>query len=634
MSTLNKYPLWKNVLLILLVLIGFIYAMPNLFPEQPTVQISPVAMANTDMPLLNAKVDTLIKQGQIHPISEESEKQTLFLRFKNTDIQLKAKDILSAALGDDYTVAVNLLSTTPKWMQAIGALPMKLGLDLRGGVHFALEVDINSVITQRMQGLVKNISENLQRANIRYTELIATNDPSSRGVAAPSSQQLQLQFRDASSLDQAKRLLEHQFPAFLWITQASNQRYQLSLQWTEQGLTNLRQSAIDQTINTLRNRINELGIAEPIVQQQGRNRILVDLPGVQDIARAQQILGGTATIEFRLMDVLHDPQRAQSSGVVPAESQLYRYQNQPVLLNKQVILTGNSITDSSTSFDESGRSAVSISLGGGGESYFHQITGENVGKPLAIVYVETKTTTQTVNGKLTHVPHKVERVISIATIQTALPPNFQVTGLSNTQEALNLSLLLRAGALPAPIYVVEQRTIGPQLGAENIHKGFISIVVGLSLAVFFMAMYYGVFGLIADIALAMNVVLLVALLSLLGMTLTLPGMAGIVLTVGMAVDANVLIFERIREELRNGASPQASIHAGYDRALATIIDANVTTLIAALVLFGIGTGSIKGFAVTLTFGLLTSMLTGVMLTRALVNAWYGGRPVKHLPIGI
>lgn len=609
--------------MVLLVILGFIYAIPNLFPEQPAVQISPVAAATTNMTLLNSKVETLIKAGQFHPISQENDKQTIFLRFKNTDVQLKAKDSLSAALGDDYTVAVNLLPSTPKWMQTIGALPMKLGLDLRGGVHFALEVDLNSVITQRLQGLLKNISENLQQANIRYTELI------------PENKQLHLLFRDASNLDKAKHLLGRQFPDFLLTTtQGKNQPYQLSLQWTEQGLNHLRQLAIDQTINTLRNRINELGIAEPIVQQQGRNRILVDLPGVQDIARAQQVLGGTATIEFRLVDVNHDARIAQSSGVVPPDSQLYHYQNQPVLLSKQVILTGNSITDASTSFDESGRSAVSISLGGGGESYFHRITGENVGKPLAIVYVETKAIAKTVAGKVIHIPHKVERVISIATIQTALPPNFQVTGLTNTQEALNLSLLLRAGALPAPIYVVEQRTIGPQLGAENIHKGFISIVVGLILAVVFMAIYYGIFGLIADIALAMNVVLLIALLSLLGMTLTLPGMAGIVLTVGMAVDANVLIFERIREELRNGVSPQASIHAGYDRALATIIDANVTTLIAALVLFGIGTGSIKGFAVTLTFGLLTSMLTGVMLTRALVNLFYGGRPIKRLPIGI
>lgn len=619
---LNKYPFWKNSVLLFLVVLGFIYALPNLFPEQPVVQISPVAGTNIDIGALNARIEQLVKAEDIHVVSQQMEKQTVVLRFKSTDIQLKAKDSLMSALGDDYTVAVNLLSSAPRWMQAVGALPMKLGLDLRGGVHFALEVDMNSIVAQRMQGLIKNIGENLQEANIQYSELTSAN------------QQVTMVFPDAVRLNQAKHLLERQFPDFTGITQRVNSRNQLSMQWTEQGLTRLRQAAIEQTMNTLRNRINELGVAEPIVQQQGRNRILVDLPGVQDIARAQQILGGTATIEFRLVDVTHDARVAQSSGVVPPHSQLYTYQNQPVLLSKQVILTGNSITDAATSFDESGRSAVSISLGGGGESYFHHITGENVGKPLAIVYVETKATTKKSGDKTTYIPHKVERVISIATIQTALPPNFQVTGLSDTQEALNLSLLLRAGALPAPIYVVEQRTIGPQLGAENIHKGLISISVGLMLAIIFMAIYYGVFGLIADIALVVNVVLLVALLSLLGMTLTLPGMAGIVLTVGMAVDANVLIFERIREELRNGTSPQASIHAGYDRALATIIDSNVTTLIAALVLFGIGTGSIKGFAVTLTFGLLTSMLTGVMLTRALVNAWYGARPIKRLPIGI
>ncbi|MEN9449657.1 MAG: protein translocase subunit SecD [Pseudomonadota bacterium] len=619
---LNKYPLWKNSLLLVLLILGFIYAAPNLFPEQPAVQISPsTAIMHVNLEALQTKVNALIKTVQISPVSEELNQQTLLLRFNNTDTQLKAKDILSSALGDDYTVAVNLLSSTPRWMQAIGASPMKLGLDLRGGVHFALEVDINNLVAQRMQGLAKNISENLQQARIRYLEL------------TPKEKQLSILFRDISSLTKAKSLLRQQFPAFDFAEATDNPK-QLVVVWSNQGLNSLRQLAIDQTINTLRNRINELGVAEPIVQQQGSNRILVDLPGVQDIARAQQILGGTATIEFRLVDTLHDPHLAQTNNLAPVGSQLYQYENQPVLLYKQVILTGNSITDASTSFDESGRSAVSISLGGGGESYFHQVTGENVGKPLAIVYVETKSSVKIVNGKITHIPRKVERIISIARIQTALPPNFQITGLTNPQEALNLSLLLRAGALPAPIYVVEQRTIGPQLGAENIHKGIISIVVGFILAVVFMAVYYGVFGVIADIALALNLVLLVALLSLLGMTLTLPGMAGIVLTVGMAVDANVLIFERIREELRNGVSPQSSIHAGYDRALITIIDANVTTLIVALILFGVGTGSIKGFAVTLTIGLLTSMLTGIMITRALINACYGGRPLKRLPIGI
>lgn len=619
---LNKYPLWKNVLLIVLLLLGFVYAAPNLFPEQPAVQISPsTAIMHVNLETLQSKVNNLMKAVQISPSKEELNHQTLILRFNNTDTQLKAKDILSSALGDDYTVAVNLLSSAPRWMQTIGATPMKLGLDLRGGVHFALEVDINNLIAQRMQGLAKNISENLQQARIRYLDL------------TPKEKQLSILFRDTKSFTQAKNLLQQQFPAFEF-NQATENPKQLLVIWSEQGLNNLRQLAIDQTINTLRNRINELGVAEPIVQQQGSNRILVDLPGVQDIARAQQILGGTATIEFRLVDTVHDAHLAQVSNISPANSQLYQYENQPVLLNKQVILTGNSITDASTSFDESGRSAVSISLGGGGESYFHQVTGENVGKPLAIVYVETKSSVKVVNGKMIHIPRKVERIISIARIQTALPPNFQVTGLINSQEALNLSLLLRAGALPAPIYVVEQRTIGPQLGAENIHKGVVSIIVGFILAVVFMAIYYGVFGVIADIALAVNLILLVALLSLLGMTLTLPGMAGIVLTVGMAVDANVLIFERIREELRNGVSPQSSIHAGYDRALITIIDANVTTLIVALILFGVGTGSIKGFAVTLTIGLLTSMLTGIMITRAIINACYGGRPLKRLPIGI
>ncbi len=619
---LNKYPLWKNVLLIVLLVLSFIYAAPNLFPEQPAVQISPLtAIMHVNLGALQSKVNNLMKSVQISLTKEELSHQTLILRFNNTDTQLKAKDILSSALGDDYTVAVNLLSSAPRWMQAIGATPMKLGLDLRGGVHFALEVDINNLIAQRMQGLAKNISENLQQVRIRYLDLTS------------KEKQLSILFRDSDSLTQAKRLLQQQFPGFEFSQASINSKLLLAV-WSEQGLNNLRQLAIDQTINTLRNRINELGVAEPIVQQQGSNRILVDLPGVQDIARAQQILGGTATIEFRLVDTLHDPHLAQVNNISPAGSRLYHYENQPVLLKKQVILTGNSITDASTSFDESGRSAVSISLGGGGESYFHQVTGENVGKPLAIVYVETKSSVKVVNGKMVHIPRKVERIISIARIQTALPPNFQVTGLTNPQEALNLSLLLRAGALPAPIYVVEQRTIGPQLGAENIHKGVISIVVGFILAVVFMAIYYGVFGVIADIALAINLILLVALLSLLGMTLTLPGMAGIVLTVGMAIDANVLIFERIRDGLRNGVSPQSSIHAGYDRALITIIDANVTTLIVALILFGVGTGSIKGFAVTLTIGLLTSMLTGIMITRAIINACYGGRPLKRLPIGI
>lgn len=617
---INKYPLWKNLLLVIILLLGVIYAAPNLFPENPAVQISVPTIIKNDTGLTD-KINQTLQAAGIKPVAIQAQNQNVLIRFHDTDTQLKARDIISNVLGDDYTVAVNLAPSVPEWLTSLGAQPMKLGLDLRGGVHFALEVDVNTLVKQRMEGIVKNISDALRQENIRYAAVFEQQN------------QVVVGFRDANAMNAAKDLLHRQFAELQFTPQTQGERLQLIGQWTQDGLSKLRQNAIEQTMTTLRNRVNELGVAEPIVQQQGPDRIAVDLPGVQDTARAQQVLGGTATLDFRLVDVTHDPRTAMN-GVVPAGSKLYNYDGRPVLLKDQVVLTGNSITGAMASFGEDGRPSVNINLGGGGESYFHRVTGENVGKPLAIVYVETKMVTQTINGNVIKTPKKIERVISVATIQSALPSNFQITGLSDPVEARNLALSLRAGALPAPIYIVEERTIGPQLGAENIHMGVVSIIVGFLLAVIFMAVYYSVFGLIADIALAVNLILLVALLSLLGMTLTLPGMAGIVLTVGMAVDANVLIFERIREEVRNGASPQACIKAGYERALATIIDANVTTLIVAIVLFGIGTGSVKGFAVTLSFGLLTSMLTGIMLTRALVNAIFGGKTLKKLPIGI
>lgn len=617
---LNKYPLWKNLLLIAVILLGLLYAAPNLYGDDPSVQISPPTGIKINAVLIKQVTDTLNAQGfKVKAIEQQD--QNLLIRFYDTDTELKAKDVLKAALGDDYTVAVNIAPATPKWLTAIGAEPMKLGLDLRGGVHFALQVDVNSVIAQRVTGMVKNISDSLRTADIRYAAVVQQQN------------QIIVGFRNADDEVSASSLLSRQFPELQFTEKNQGDRYQLIGAWLPQGLNTVRQNAIDQTMTTLRSRVNQLGVAEPIVQQQGPDRIAVDLPGIQDTARAEQILGGTATLEFRLVDITHDPRTAQA-GIVPSGSLLYSYNGQPILLKDQIVLSGNSITDASSSFGEDGRPSVNITLGGGGENYFHRITGENIGKPLAIVYVETRMSSQLVNGKVVNTPRKVERVISVATIQSALPSNFQITGLTDPNEASNLALMLRSGALPAPLFPVEERTIGPQLGAENIHMGFISIVVGFILAVIFMAVYYGVFGLIADLALAMNLVLLVAILSLLGMTLTLPGMAGIVLTVGMAVDANVLIFERIREELRNGVTPQASIHAGYERALATIIDANVTTLIAALVLFGIGTGAVKGFAVTLSIGLLTSMLTGIVCTRAMVNAFFGGRALKKLPIGM
>lgn len=620
---LNKYPLWKNLLLVVILVFGFIYAAPNMYVEDPSVQISPPTGTKIDAAFVN-KAQSILQSANLSFKSIQPQDKELLIRFFSTDTQLQARDVLKTSLGEDYTVAVNLASSTPNWLSRLGAQPMKLGLDLRGGVQFTLEVDIDSIVKQRLEALSKNMSDALRTAGIRYAAVIQQKN----GVL--------LGFRDTDNQANALALIKRQFPELDNVVQNQGDRYQIISTWTEKGLNDMRQSAIDKTMTTLRNRVNELGVAEPVVQQQGTNRIVVELPGIQDTARAQQVLGGTATLEFRLVDLNHDPRTALSTGIAPAGSKIYMntFNQQPILLHDQVVLSGNSITDAAASFGDDGRPSVNITLGGGGESYFHRITGQNIGKPLAIVYVETRVTNQMVNGKMTPVPKKVERVISAPIIQTALPSNFEITGLSDAQESRNLALMLRAGALPATIYVVESRTIGPQLGAENIHRGVISIVIGFILAIIFMAIYYGAFGVIADIALTMNLVLLVGVLSLLGMTLTLPGMAGIVLTVGMAVDANVLIFERIREELRNGASPQASIHAGYERALATIIDANVTTLIAALVLFGIGTGPVKGFAVTLSLGLLTSMLTGLMLGRALINAIFGGRSIKHLPIGI
>ncbi len=400
-------------------------------------------------------------------------------------------------------------------------------------------------------------------------------------------------------------------------------------------LNNIRQTTIEQTMSILRNRVNELGVGEAVVQQQGANRVAVDLPGIQDAARAKQILGGTATLEFHLVDSTHDAQVAAQTGVVPIGTKLYYMNQQPILLKRQVVLSGDSITSAMSGFDQqSATPSVNMSLGGGGESLFNRITRENIGKRMAIVYVESKTTSSLVGGKLVRKTKRVQRVISAPVIQSALGTNFQITGLSSNEEATNLALLLRAGALPAAIYSVEERTVGPSLGKENVRRGLISLEVGMLLILITMLFYYRLFGLIANISLFLNLVLLVALLSIIDATLTLPGIAGIVLTVGMAVDANVLIYERIREELRHGMSPQMAIHAGYERAFSTIIDANVTTLIVAVVLFAVGTGAVRGFAVTLSIGLLTSMLTGITFTRAMVNLIYGGRKVKRLSIGI
>lgn len=616
----NKYPLWKNIALILLIIVGLVYAIPNLYSEDPVVQIS--SQTDTDVQALKQRMTTLLSAAKLANQGIFVNGENLEIRFKSTDTQLLAYDLIKNDLGKQYTVALNLAAATPAWLTAIGAEPMKQGLDLRGGVHFLLEVDIDSVVNRRYEGLMKNIGQDLRESGIRYA-----------GIRYVVGKGIDIMFRSETARMEAVAELKTKIPGLTFETESSNVAVTVSLLPGE--LNTIRQNTIEQTMSILRNRVNELGVGEAVVQQQGATRIAVDLPGIQDAARAKQILGGTATLEFHLVDQDNDPLVAKQTGAVPVNSKLYMMDGHPILLKRQVVLSGDSITSAVSSFDQqTATPAVQVQLGGGGESFFTKVTRENIGKRMAIVFVESKTEAKTVRGEIVRTTHREERVISAPVIQNALGNNFQITGLTDSKEASNLSLLLRAGALPAAIYTVEERTVGPTLGKENIRRGIVSLEVGMGLILILMLVYYRVFGLITDIALLLNVILLGALLSMIGATLTLPGIAGIVLTVGMAVDANVLINERIREELRNGLSVQAAIYAGYERAFATILDANVTTLIVAIVLFSIGTGPVRGFAITLSLGLLTSMLTGVTYTRALVNWFYGSRNVKKLSIGI
>lgn len=616
----NKYPLWKNLLLIFIAVVAFVYAIPNLYTENPVVQIS--SATPVDPVALQTQVQNILKDAKVNYSSMQVEHEGVQIIFPSTDMQLHARDVIKNSLGSQYTVALNLASSTPKWLEAIHARPMKQGLDLRGGVHFLLEVDVESVISRRYEGIMKNISQELRETGVRYS-----------GIRYVADKGIDLRFRDADSMEKALVELKRRIPDVVFVKAALPNAILASISPAE--LNNTRQTTIEQTMSILRNRVNELGVGEAVVQQQGATRVAVDLPGIQDAARAKQILGGTATLQFYLVDQENDPQIAKQTGAVPVSDKLYSMDGQPILLKRMVVLSGDSITSAVSSFDQqTATPAVQIQLGGGGESLFTKVTRENIGKRMAIVYVETKNTIQTVNGVEKRLTHREERVISAPVIQNALGSNFQITGLTDSKEASNLALLLRAGALPAAIYPIEERTVGPTLGKENIHRGVVSLEVGMGLILILMLVYYRLFGLIADFALVLNLLLLCALLSVIDATLTLPGIAGIVLTVGMAVDANVLIYERIREELRNGLSPQAAIYAGYERAFSTILDANITTLIVAIILFAIGTGPVRGFAVTLSIGLLTSMLTGITYTRAIVNWYYGNRNVKKLSIGI
>ena len=622
---INKYPLWKYLLILAVLIIGIIYALPNLYGDDPALQISASRGGNVTL-ATQESVREVLKNNDIEVKDIKLENDQLLVRFKDTEDQLKGQDVVKKQLGDNYVVAINLANRTPAWLLDINANPMFLGLDLRGGVHFLMEVDVEAAVKQAEERYISDFRALLRENRVRYTKIDrVSNAETAQGVA--------LEFKTAEARTEGEKFIHREYPDLIITSYEEGENYYLKTTIGDKQKNEIRQLALKQNITTLRNRVNELGVAEPVIQQQGTDRIVVELPGMQDPAKAKDILGATATLEFRLVDEQGDVKEAEQ-GRIPAGDRLYpKREGGYVLLKNRVMLTGDYIINADAGIDkQSGGPAVFITLDGKGASIFSKVTGENIKKLMAVVYIETKTIRTEVNGVEQKVHRKTEEVINVARIQDQLSKRFQITGLDSTTEAHNLALLLRAGALAAPIDIVEERTIGPSLGQANIHQGFMSTVVGFVLVLAFMLMYYKGFGLVANLALAFNLVIIVAIMSMIQATLTLPGIAGIVLTIGMAVDANVLIFERIREELRNGNSPQASIHAGYAKAFSTIADSNITTLIAGIILFGFGSGPIKGFAVTLSIGILTSMFTAIMGTRAIINLYYGGKRVEKLSI--
>ena len=618
----NRYPLWKHLLIAAVLAAGVVFALPNVFGEDPAVQISGERGVAIDTGLA-ARVAGALEAGGVPAHSVALEDGRLLARFGDTETQLKAQDLLRADLGPGYIVALNLAPAMPRWLAATGLLPMYLGLDLRGGVHFLMEVDMPAAVAQAEERYTGDVRTLLREARVRY-----------RSVGRDPQGGLHVRLRSSEARDEAVRRIDREFPD-LTVTEEDlgGEEFRLRLALNEEAVQATREFALQQNVTTLRNRVNELGVAEPVIQRQGDRRIVVQLPGVQDTARAKDILGATATLEFRMVDEEHSVSDAQG-GRVPAGSRLYHERNgRPVLLYRQLMLTGDSIIDAASGIDQqTGSPAVFITLDGKGARLFSERTKDKIGRSMAVVFIENKTDLRRVDGRDVRSRRTIEEVINIAVIRDRLGKRFQITGLDNTAEARDLALLLRAGALAAPIEIIEERTVGPSLGQDNIDQGLRSVIIGFCLVLGFMAFWYRRFGLVANLALAANLVLIVAVLSMLQATLTLPGIAGIVLTVGMAVDANVLIFERIREELRNRNTPQASIQSGYQKAFSTILDANVTTLIAAVVLFGFGTGPIKGFAITLSIGIVTSMFTAIMGTRAVVGLVYGGRRVTALSI--
>ncbi|BCK32250.1 Modulator protein MzrA [Vibrio cholerae] len=616
---LNRYPLWKYLMVMLTIAVAALYALPNIYGEDPAIQITGARGASVDMSTLDAVTDALNK-AQLSQKSIALENGSILVRFNDTDTQISARDIISEALGKDKIVALNLAPSTPDWLESIGAAPMKLGLDLRGGVHFLMEVDMDAAMEKLVSQQEEAFRSDLRDEKIRYRAI------------RPLSDAVEVTLRDADQLAQTKLLLESKHRDMTFTTSESDGRFVLVAKFTEARLQEIRNYAVEQNITILRNRVNELGVAEPLVQRQGATRIVVELPGVQDTARAKEILGATATLEFREVDDKADL-AAAAAGRAPAGSEIKFDRNgRPVVLKKRVILGGSSITDASSSADEYGRPQVNISLDSEGGNKMSAFSKKNIGKLMATVFAEYKDSgKRSPEGKVILTKH--EEVINQATIQSALGRNFRITGIDSPAEAHNLALLLRAGALIAPISIVEERTIGPSMGQQNIDMGIQACIWGMVAVMLFTVLYYRKFGMIANIALIANLVLIIGVMSMIpGATMTLPGIAGIVLTVGMAVDANVLIFERIREELREGKNPQQAIHHGYANAFSTIADANITTLITAIILFAVGTGSVKGFAITLSIGILTSMFTAIVGTRCIVNLLYGGKRINKLSI--
>jgi len=612
---MNRYPVWKYAIIVIALLVGAIYTAPNFFGEAPAVQVSAAKAILKVDPATQSRVEMALQEAGIRPDGISLEAGSLRVRLDSTDSQLKAKDAIQRALvmdaaDPDYIVALNLLPRTPGWLTSLHAAPMYLGLDLRGGVHFMLQVDMQAALSKKAESLAGDLRTVLREKNVRH------------GGISRNGQAIELRLRDAATLEAAQRVLLDQFADLQTTQTQEGSDYKLSATIKPQAARLVQEQALKQNITTLHNRINELGVAEPVIQQQGLDRIVVQLPGVQDTAKAKDILGRTATLEVRMVDESVEGRSAEAgSGPVPFGTERYPDRNgQAVIVKKQVVLTGDNLTDAQPGFDsQTQEPTVNLSLDAKGSRIFKDVTRENVGKRMAIILFE--------KGK--------GEVVTAPVIRTEIGGGrVQISGRMTSMEAADTALLLRAGALAAPMEIIEERTIGPSLGAENIDKGFASVTWGFLAVAAFMCVYYMLFGVISSVALAINLLLLVAILSMLQATLTLPGMAAMALVLGMAIDANVLINERVREELRNGASPQAAIQTGYDRAWATILDSNVTTLIAGLALLAFGSGPVRGFAVVHCLGILTSMFSAVFFSRGLVNLWYGSRKkLKTVSIG-